>query len=46
VLFVNDEKLMKNQYLKYISNYLRRSFELSGTPIKITCRGRGDKNND
>lgn len=46
VLFANDEKLMKNQYLKYISNYLRRSFELDGTPIKITCRGRGDKKDD
>lgn len=46
VLFANDEALMKNQYLKYISNYLRRSFELDGTPIKITCRGRGDKKDD
>ncbi len=43
VLFVNDEKLMKDNYLKYLSNYIRRSFELDGTPIKITLRGRGDK---
>ncbi len=46
ILFVNDEKLMKNHYLKYLMNYLRRSFELDGTPIKITCRGRGEKKND
>ncbi len=43
VLFVNDDKLMKTSYLKYLENYLRRAFELSGTPIKITCRGRGEK---
>ena len=45
ILFVNDEKLMKKNYLKYLENYIRRSFELDGTPIKITCRGRGDDNN-
>ena len=46
ILFVNDEKLMKDNYLKYLTNYIRRSFELDGTPIKITCRGRGENNDD
>ena len=46
ILFVNDEKLMKDNYLKYLTNYIRRSFELDGTPIKITCRGRGEKGDD
>ena len=46
VLFVNDEKLMKSNYIKYMENYIRRSFELNGTPIKITVRGRGEKKDD
>ncbi len=46
ILFVNDDKLMKNNYLKYLENYIRHAFELDGTPIKITCRGRGEKNDD
>lgn len=46
ILFVNNEKLMKNHYLKYLQNYIRRAFDLTGTPIKITCRGRGENKND
>ena len=46
ILFANDEKLMKDNYLKYLGNYIRRSFQLDGTPIKITCRGRGEKDDD
>jgi GTP-binding protein len=46
ILFVNDEKLMKKNYLKYLENYIRHAFELDGTPIKITCRGRGEKKDD
>lgn len=44
ILFVNDDKLMKKNYMKYLENYIRRSFELQGTPITITSRGRGEKN--
>ena len=46
ILFVNDEKLMKSNYIKYLENYIRHAFELDGTPIKITCRGRGEKKDD
>ncbi|MCK5128225.1 MAG: ribosome biogenesis GTPase Der [Clostridiales bacterium] len=46
ILFVNNEKWIKREYEKYLMNYLRRAFELTGTPIKITCRGRGDKKNE
>ncbi len=43
VLFVNDEELLHFSYRRYLENVLRRSFDLSGTPIKIIARSRGDQ---
>ncbi len=37
-LFVNDEKLMVFSYERYLENYFRKSFELSGTPIRFELR--------
>ena len=42
VMFVNDEALMHFSYRRYLENVLRRSFDFTGTPIKIVTRSRGD----
>ena len=42
VLFVNDETLLHFSYKRYLENVLRRSFEFSGTPIRIVTRNRND----
>ena len=42
VLFVNDETLMHFSYRRYLENVIRRSFDFSGTPIRIVLRPRGD----
>ena len=43
VLFVNEPQLMHYSYLRYLENHLRKTFELTGTPIRMVCRGRGNK---
>ncbi|MGI6114064.1 MAG: ribosome biogenesis GTPase Der [Mahellales bacterium] len=40
VLFVNDTRLMHFSYKRYIENYLRKTFGLEGTPIRIIARNR------
>ena len=40
VIFVNDARLMHFSYLRYLENYLRKSFEFSGTPIKLAARNK------
>lgn len=42
VLFVNDETLLHFSYRRYLENVLRRSFDFSGTPIRIVTRNRND----
>ncbi len=42
VLFVNDEALLHFSYRRYLENVLRRSFDFSGTPIRIVTRNRND----
>lgn len=43
VLFVNDSVLLHYSYKRYLENYLRKTFELSGTPIRIILRQKEDK---
>ncbi|MDD3831258.1 MAG: ribosome biogenesis GTPase Der [Clostridia bacterium] len=43
VLFVNDAKLLQNAYKRYLINYLRRAFDLKGTPIHLIIRSSTDK---
>ncbi len=43
VLFVNDTTLMHFSYKRYIENYLRKSFEFSGTAIRLLLRERTDE---
>ena len=37
-LFVNDTKLMENNYLRYLENNIRKAFDFEGTPIRITMK--------
>ena len=41
VVKVNDPKLMHFSYQRYLENYLRKSFGLTGTPIRLYVRPRG-----
>lgn len=41
ILFVNNSELLPTSYERYLKNHLRKSFDLMGTPIKITPRTRG-----
>lgn len=43
-LFVNDEKLMNFSYERYLENYFRKSFDLSGTPIRLLLREKKKEN--
>lgn len=40
VIFVNDETLVHFSYKRYLENALRRAFGFSGTPVKLTFRGK------
>jgi GTP-binding protein len=40
VLFVNSEDLMHFSYERFLENTLRKSFNFSGTPIRIVTRER------
>lgn len=42
VLFVNDETLMHFSYKRYLENAIRRSFDFSGTPIKLIVRNKNE----
>ena len=43
VIFCNDAKLFHFSYQRYIENQIRSTFGLVGTPIRITIRQKGDK---
>ena len=43
VLKVNDPKLMHFSYARYLENFLRKSFGLTGTPIRLYIRPRSDE---
>lgn len=43
IVFVNDAKLMKDSYRRYLEKKLRENFEFSGTPIVIVARSRDEK---
>lgn len=42
VLFVNAKPLMHFSYQRYLENFFRKSFDFSGTPIRILIRERGE----
>ena len=43
VIFCNDARLFHFSYQRYLENQIRAVFGLEGTPIKITIRQKGDK---
>ena len=43
VIFVNDETLVHFSYKRYLENALRRAFGFSGTPVKLTFRGKKEE---
>lgn len=43
VLFVNETALMHFSYQRYLENYLRKTFDFTGTPIKIIVRQKSDE---
>jgi GTP-binding protein len=43
VLFCNEAKLFHFSYQRYIENQIRNTFGLEGTPIRMTIRQKGDK---
>ena len=43
VIFCNDAQLFHFSYQRYIENQIRATFGLSGTPVRITIRQKGDK---
>ena len=42
-LFVNDERLLHFSYQRYLENTIRRAYDFSGTPIRITVREKKDE---
>ena len=43
VIFCNDARLFHFSYQRYLDNQLRGVFGLEGTPIRLTIRQKGDK---
>ena len=43
VCFVNQKALFHFSYQRYLENQIRAVFGLTGTPIRITIRQKGDK---
>ena len=43
VIFCNDARLFHFSYQRYIENQIRDTFGLEGTPIRLTVRQKGDK---
>ena len=43
VCFCNDAKLFHFSYQRYLENQIRNTFGLEGTPVRLTIRQNGDK---
>ena len=43
VIFVNEPDLMHFSYRRYLENYIRKSFSITATPIRLIIRKRGEK---
>ena len=44
IFFVNDEKLMHFAYQRYLENYFRKSFDFTGTPVRMILREKKKEN--
>ena len=45
VVFVNDKDLFHFSYERYLLNQIRKEFGLTGTPVRMIVRERGEKEN-
>ena len=43
VIFCNDARLFHFSYQRYLENQIREVLGLQGTPVRITIRQKGDK---
>ena len=43
IVFVNDKKLFHFSYERYLINQIRKEFTLTGTPVRMIVRERGEK---
>lgn len=43
VLFVNDPKLMPESYRRYLTAQLRKAYQFTGCPLRLTLRSRSRK---
>lgn len=43
ILFVNDGELLHFSYRRYLENYLRKTFDFAGTPIRMIVRARDEE---
>ena len=43
IMFVNDVKIVTDNYLRYLENYIRKSIDFSGTPIKIKLKAKNEE---
>ncbi len=46
ILFVNDTALLHFSYKRYLENFIRKTFDFTGTPIKIIVRQRDNNKED
>ncbi len=46
VVFCNDARLFHFSYQRYLENQIRSTFGMEGTPIRLTIRQKGDKEDD
>ncbi len=44
VLFINNGNLLKDNYIKYLENKLREAFGFKGSPVRISAKEKGEKN--
>jgi GTP-binding protein len=42
VLFVNDSRLIHFSYMRYLENFIRKTFDFSGTPVKLAARNKNE----
>jgi GTP-binding protein len=42
ILFVNDSELIHFSYKRYLENFLRKTFDFSGTPVRFVVRQRNE----
>ena len=45
VVFVNNKELFHFSYERYLINKIREHYDLDGTPIRVICREKGEKDN-